>query len=1019
MSQLRHFDAKRYLVPIILGFLLLARVAPGQTTGKIAGTVTDAETGNPLPGVNILLEGTEQGAATDESGDYFIIRIQPGVYSVTASMIGYQAVTKTDVRVSVDHTTRIDFALQTSVIAGQAITIEAEREVISMDKSSSIEVTTPDEIDQIPLATDINEVISLQAGMDGLSVRGGSLDQTQFMVDGLIMVDNRANEPLTQVNLSSVQEISVIKGGFNAEYGNVRSGLINVVTKEGNASRYTGSVDFQYAPPHYKHLGPSLFSPDNYYLKPYLDPAVMWEGTNNGAWDEEMQNSYPSFAGWNSVAEDRAQTPEEARDQFLWLHRADGADQLAPAGYDGSPRAGQYGNQPDWQIDASFGGPVPVVSKAMGDLRFFASHRTNWEAFGLPVVRDYYKESNSLLKLTSNVTPSMKLSLEGNYGEVNSVSRAVDSPNGNNDFVRSGEDIFNADIATGLAYDHRAGANLYWPESLAPFDIYRTMQGISLDHTLSSNTFYSLRITHIGVQNSARGPASWRDTSAVRSFGGLTVDESPYGFWWEGGYQEMTDGMLYAAIGAGVRDTSQVNTLNVKFDLTSQINKYSQIKIGLLYNYDDLNTHYGKVSQYTAGGDNWQSEWRYYPSRIGAYVQNKLEFEGMIANFGVRLDYNQPNTDWYTADRYSQYFRKPYKDVFTEVAPKEETKSQLAISPRLGISHPIGANSKLYFNYGHFYSMPRSEDMYGIGYGSQAAGIDFLGNPSAEMPKTIAYELGFEQSIADVFLVHASGYYKDVTRQTGEVAYTNYDGSVDYATIENNNYEDIRGFEFRLEKRYGQWISGWVNYNYMVSTAGYIGREHYFQDPARQQLEGLQNPYMEIPLARPIARANFRFHIPANWGPSVGGIKPMSNLNLSLLFYWRAGRYQTWDPLETYKLQDNLHWAPQYSFDARLSKRFEFRSTDVTLYMDIRNLFNNKYISSQGFADGQDSRAYLESLHLPLYAGEDYQAAGYTPGNDRPGDMRSKDKSYIDMPNRQFLTFLNPRTFIFGLRLNL
>jgi len=992
--------------------------ALAQTTGKISGRVTDAETDQPLPGVNVIVEGTDQGAATDDNGDYFIIQMEPGSYSVTASMIGYQNVTKTGVRVTVGHTTPLDFALETAAIAGQSITIEAEREVISMDQSSSIEVTTPEEIEQTPLVSTINEMISLQAGMDGMEVRGGSLDQTQFMVDGLLMVDNRANEPLTQVNLSSVQEISVIKGGFNAEYGNVRSGLINVVTKEGNVTRYAGSVDFRYTPPHYKHLGPSLFDPENYYLKPFLDPAVMWEGTNNGAWDEDMQDAYPTFVGWNQVAEDRPQTPEEARDRFLWLHRAEGADQLVPGGYDGPSRIGEYGNKPDWQVDASFGGPVPVLSRSLGNLRFFASHRSNWEMFGLPVVRDYYKESNSLLKLTSNITPSMKLSLEGTYGEVNSVSRAVDSPHGNNDFVRSGEDIFNADIATGDAYDHRASANLYWPESLAPFDVYRNMQGISLDHSLSSNTFYSLRITHIQVANAARGPASWRDTTAVRSFGGLTVDESPYGFWWEGGYQEMTDGMLYAAIGAGVRDTSTVNTINVKFDLTSQINKFNQLKIGFLYNYDDLDTHYGKVSQYTAGGDNWQSEWRYYPYRVGAYIQNKLEFEGMIANFGVRFDYNQPNTDWYTAERYSQYFRKPYKDVFTEVAPREETESQLSISPRLGISHPIGANSKLYFNYGHFYSMPRAADMYGIGYGSQAAGVDFLGNPSAEMPKTIAYELGFEQSIADMFLVHASGYYKDVTKQTGEVEYTNYDGSVDYATIENNNYEDIRGFEFRLEKRYGQWISGWVNYNYMVSTSGFVGREHYFQDPARQQLEGLQNPYMEIPLARPLARANIRFHIPYNWGPTFAGFKPLSNLQFSLLFFWQSGSYQTWDPLETYQLQDNLHWRPRYSFDGRLSKRIEVQNSDLTLYVDIKNLFNNKYISSQGFADGQDRRNYLESLHLPLYEGEDYQAAGYTPGNDRPGDIKSDDKSYIDMPNRTFLTYLNPRTFILGFRWN-
>ena len=77
-----------------------------------------------------------------------------------------------------------------------------------------------------------------------------------------------------------------------------------------------------------------------------------------------------------------------------------------------------------------------------------------------------------------------------------------------------------------------------------------------------------------------------------------------------------------------------------------------------------------------------------------------------------------------------------------------------------------------------------------------------------------------------MFLIHFSGYYKDVTSQTGEVQYTNYDASVNYNTIQNNFYEDIRGFEIRINKNFGRWFSGWVNYNYRIESQGHVGREH-------------------------------------------------------------------------------------------------------------------------------------------------------------------------------------------------
>jgi hypothetical protein len=202
----------------------------------------------------------------------------------------------------------------------------------------------------------------------------------------------------------------------------------------------------------------------------------------------------------------------------------------------------------------------------------------------------------------------------------------------------------------------------------------------------------------------------------------------------------------------------------------------------------------------------------------------------------------------------------------------------------------------------------------------------------------------------------------------------------------------------------------------MVETSGYFGRQHYYQDPRMQRLYGLYNPYQEKPLARPIARANIRLHTPAGWGPRVTSYKPIDNFLVSVLFQWRSGNYETWDPLETHELSQNLHWRGRYYFDLRIRKSLRIGNANFSVFADIQNLFNNKFIHGQGFSDGDDRRDYLESLHLPMYEGQEYQDKGFTPGNDRPGDVKSEDKPYINMPDREFLTFLDVRYVTFGIR---
>ncbi|CUV10571.1 TonB-dependent receptor [hydrothermal vent metagenome] len=314
--------------------------------------------------------------------------------------------------------------------------------------------------------------------------------------------------------------------------------------------------------------------------------------------------------------------------------------------------------------------------------------------------------------------------------------------------------------------------------------------------------------------------------------------------------------------------------------------------------------------------------------------------------------------------------------------------------------------------------MPSSIDMYQIGYGTAYQGIDYLGNPSAEIPKTIAYELGVEYDLSNMVLLHASGYYKDIFEQIAYVDYTSIDGSVNYTTTENSNYEDIRGFEVRVQKRYGRWFTGWINYNYIVQTWGYFGRDHYYENPRDQMRYGYQNPKQEKPLARPFARSNLVFHIPQAWGPKIFKMRPLEQLQANLLLGWKAGDYITWDPLDTYELQDNLQWTSEFTADLRVAKNISSKNSDLMFFMDVTNIFGLQYISMQGFDGGDDWRNYLESLHLPMYGDDAYTAAGYAGGDDQLGDVYSKSKPHINMPNRGFLTYLNPRRFTIGFRYN-
>jgi len=334
----------------------------------------------------------------------------------------------------------------------------------------------------------------------------------------------------------------------------------------------------------------------------------------------------------------------------------------------------------------------------------------------------------------------------------------------------------------------------------------------------------------------------------------------------------------------------------------------------------------------------------------------------------------------------------------------------LKIAPRIGISHPISENAKLYFNYGDFYSLPASYNMYQIFWGSERSGIKYLGDPEIDWPLTRAYELGTDWSIWDMFRLHLAGYYKDVTNQLAAVDYVGYD--VRYRIPENLNYEGIRGIDFRISKDFGNWVRGWLNYDYRVRSYGNTGKQAHYEDPLQEAQSGSWDTLEYTPRAQPILEANIQFLTPKDLGILLGDI------NLSFNYTWEAGAYETYDPLNK-DLNLNLQWKSYRNVQARIQKRISFAGTNLSVFAEVNNLFDWKYLdaSSGCFYNDDDADKYKRSLKLPLYEDEAYKDIGEA-GNDQLGDFNSDDKPYIDDPDLTHLAFHNPRYFVFGVKVD-
>ncbi|MEL0010229.1 MAG: carboxypeptidase-like regulatory domain-containing protein [Bacteroidota bacterium] len=128
-----------------------------QTTGKIAGTIKDAS-GESLPGVNVMINETLQGNASNADGDYFILNIKPGSYTLTVSYIGFKTIRITDVQVSVDRTTRLDFTMEEELLEGEEIVVIAQQSLVVKDQTSASAKVSGEELLNLPVQSFVETV---------------------------------------------------------------------------------------------------------------------------------------------------------------------------------------------------------------------------------------------------------------------------------------------------------------------------------------------------------------------------------------------------------------------------------------------------------------------------------------------------------------------------------------------------------------------------------------------------------------------------------------------------------------------------------------------------------------------------------------------------------------------------------------------------------------------------------------------------------------------------------------------
>jgi len=914
------------LILFLFSLLSFGQLSLAGQTGKIAGKVTDKQTGEPLVGANVVITaryiGGEQqevqnllGAATDFDGYFYILNVPPGSYLVKVSYIGYRTEEVKGVIVDVDKTTQLDIKLSNSNIQTKEVTVTAYApQKLEDDLTATKQVYDTDNLQTIAGVASLTDILELQADVIDDHFRGGREGESLYLIGGAVInnpLDNtRTFSPIT----TGLQQVEVYTSGFSAEYGNAQSGVVNMIPKEGGNIWQT-SMQISGAIPYYKTWYGSPYSTGNDYYFNTLNNSVSWLAMNpeqpgKPLWD--LGYSISSYLPSGATRADSLKIAGIAREAWLQGMRSVGL---------------QYNNTVDYRLDFSIGGPLTKYVK------LFVAGRQEVINPDVPMTHPNI-ERQALGTITLQKNPEDKFSLRFMYDN---------------------------------QYDNYFGSNWYqwlWDRTLSTSQQLQTTSQYGLDwtHVFNHATILNLKANMLYVYS--------RTNIDLVLPGQYTNNYSNLFLNWVNYIDPANQ-----TIGTINNDYGKTITTTYNFDasLNSQINKWNLLKTGLQFSDYDLDVD--ELINITDAGSARNLVFNAYPYEGALYVQDKMEFEGFIANLGLRYDFYNFNTTYYS-DIFSPLRNPNYNPNITgskyydpTLASKTKTELYSRLQPRIGISFPLSTSAVFHLNYGTFTQRPSFDEVF-YNQIDQNNNIQILGNPRLRPENTQAYDVGVETALPFGIRLDVSAYYKNVVDLV-ESAFYEDSLQTTYQTFVNRDYADIKGFHVNIEKDDGP-LQGYINYNYGSATGKSSNSLNapvtYVQKPGGADSVKLpfpQDVYLDYDRTN-TAVINLTYKTFSKSGFSLFGVYPIENMDFSVTFKIYSGRPYT--PIEAGSAGAlySMRTPTERDLRARIQKTISFPSSKLTIYFEGYNLLNQfVYQYSQIF--GSSSTSFNSQQNLQNY----------------------------------------------------
>jgi outer membrane receptor protein involved in Fe transport len=881
--------------------LVLAASASAQqpSKGRIEGTVVDAKTNEELPGANVLIKGTYYGGSSKLDGSVKVENVNPGSYTLEVTLLGYKTVQFTNFKVEAGQTARFAAKMQETVLAlDKEIVVVGERPLFDIEETASRRSVGQEDIRAAAL-TKVEAIVAQSPGVvfsdNEIHIRGGRTHEAALLLDGVSIQDPLAGTGFgLQVSPQSIQDVEVITGGYNAEYGQATSGIVNITTREGS-DNYSGSISYKLDHFGFNKESRSNWNTDNFDatlsgpepITSFVLPAL---GLDIGK---------VSFFG--SVYARRSD------DYLRWVEiagtdgRIIGTRALAPNGLFSSIFNGR-----DW------------APRRNNDYSMLA--KLTWKPTGTTKLSYTFNQSVAINQNTQTIQATLDR-VEPNPGYQYLFQFIPDSAN---TFTQrnlqhaiswthtlSKETFYELKLSRYTAHI-RGDANgrdfsLYIePQDIVTFPIRYFNQNRDTVGVIPGDGFYD-----VGA------PTSYRDQFAIEHT--FKFDLSHY-------FSEKNK--FKTGVEMRFQELQMVDIFRPWIKPQGFDNDIYSVHpaLGAFYAQDNI-TLKGMILNFGLRLDYW------LPGKLVDDVAKDTS-SALIVSPGLRQAYLD-NTFGLGGRR---------------------VKARL--SPRIGISHPISDNQTLFFSYGHFSKFPRPQYVYSkLTRTSVRSNTAAVGNPNLNPETTVSYELGVRNQLSGNDVLTVTAYYKDIFDYITEKTVrrtTGLGGSQFYSTNLNLDYARSRGIEVEYKKRIGTWFRGSVAGSYSTAT----GKSSSPSEGAVRLQQGEPENIKERSLIwdRPLQlSANLNFTVQKDEALFGFGNGIVDDYNLFVRAFYQSGKRYTPQRLigidaatgrplyitDLDRINEELgeNW---FSVDLNFEKYFDLGFGKLVASIEVQNLFNNK-----------------------------------------------------------------------------